>query len=177
MAATLVRLSEMLRQRNLIDEQISSLIGRPATAGHITEFIASNIFGITLNESASAKDLDGYFQAGVLKGCSVNVKFQSKNDGLLNISPNAICNYYLVLTGPKTLPASSRGKRSPFLIEAVFLFDAHALVDELQRHQVKIGIATSVRKQLWEKAEIYPAANNNLLVLTAAQRDYLALFK
>ncbi len=129
MVADLTLLSELLKQRNQIDEQISSIIGRPATSGHIAEFIASRIFGIALNVSAAAKDLDGYFQAGPLKGCSVNIKFQSKNDGLLNISPDAICNYYLVLTGPKTPPASSRGKTSPFLIEAVLLFESHALVD------------------------------------------------
>jgi len=42
---------------------------------------------------------------------------------------------------------------------------------------VKIGVATSVRRSLWDKAEVYPAQQNRELVLTEEQRDMLALFE
>lgn len=50
-------------------------------------------------------------------------------------------------------------------------------MDDLKLSGVKIGVATSVRKHLWEKAEIYPAVQNDLLPLSQAQRDMLALFR
>lgn len=41
----------------------------------------------------------------------------------------------------------SRGECRPWLIDSVYLFDAAELVNEQQAQRVKIGIATSVRKQ------------------------------
>jgi hypothetical protein len=41
---------------------------------------------------------------------------------------------------------------------------------------VKIGIATSVRKHLWQAAMIYPEQVNPALILSEEQRVALALF-
>jgi hypothetical protein len=42
---------------------------------------------------------------------------------------------------------------------------------------VKIGIATSVRRALWDAAEVYPAARSPHLVVSEEQRALLALFR
>ena len=62
-------------------------------------------------------------------------------------------------------------------IEAVFLFDAQALVNHLRKRGVKIGIATSVVQEEWRQAEIYPTRRNPALVLSGEQRRLLALFR
>jgi len=64
----------------------------------------------------------------------------------------------------------------PWVICSVHLFDAHDLVGILRRRGIKIGIATSVRQQLWEETEIYPLQRNRALVLSPEQRRLLALF-
>ena len=48
-------LAALLRQWNAIGDQIARLIGRPASFGHIGEFVAATIFDIQLLESASQK--------------------------------------------------------------------------------------------------------------------------
>lgn len=172
----LVRLAELLRQRNDIDGQISALLGRPATTGHLGEYIAHRVFGIELMESAAHKGSDGFFRSGPFADRSVNIKFYPKNDGLLSISPNSLPDFFLVLAGPRTAAGSSRGQIRPHIIESVFIFDAHALMAELKANSVKIGEATSVRQRLWEQAEIYPLQRNNTLILTEEQRAMLSLF-
>lgn len=152
------------------------MIGRPAAIGHIGEFIASRVFNITLEQSASQKGIDGHFSDGPLNGCTVNVKWYSVMDGLLAIAPEALPDYYLVLTGPKTPAMSSRGRTRPWTIQYVFLFKAQALVDELSRRGVKFSVATSVRQEFWDSAEIYPAQRNDLLPVSEMQRAGLRLF-
>ncbi len=172
----LVHLAELLRQRNDIDRQISVLLGRPVTTGHLGEYIAHKVFEIELMESASHKGSDGFFRSGPLAKRSVNIKFYPKNDGLVSISPNSLPDLFLVLAGPRTAAGSSRGQIRPHVIESVFVFDAHALVAELKSSNVKLGEATSVRQQLWEQAEIYPVQRTNALILTEEQRAMLTLF-
>ena len=58
----------------------------------------------------------------------------------------------------------------------VYLFNAKKLIEELKRAGVKIGVATSVRKKLWDEAEIYPEQRNKELILTGKQRELLRLF-
>ena len=48
----LAHLAGLIRRRNDIDAEIAAAIGRPALAGHIGEFIASEIFGIDLEPGA-----------------------------------------------------------------------------------------------------------------------------
>ena len=181
-ADDLRRLASLIEQRNEIDEGIASIIGRPAHPGHIGEFVAARIFDIELLESASHKAIDGHFTRGPLAGKSVDIKKPSKDDGTLNVKPNPVPDsdsgpgFYLVMTGPRTPPQSSRGKTHPWIIETVYLFDIRELIQRLRDNGVSIGAATSVRRCLWDAAEIYPRATNPALPLTPCQRDMLALF-
>ena len=172
----LTQLAELLKKRNLLEREITTLIGRPAEIGHIGEFIASSVFRIALEKSASHKSIDGHFRGGPLKESTVNIKWYARREGALDITPDALPDYYLVLTGPKSGAVTSRGQVRPWTIENVFLFDAQTLIDELKRGGVKIGVATSVRQHLWTKAEIYPVQRNDLLELSEDQREALMLF-
>jgi hypothetical protein len=62
------------------------------------------------------------------------------------------------------------------VVQYVFLFEALALLEELGRRGVKIGVATSVRRDQWERAEVYPTPRNPALPLTAEQRALLMTF-
>jgi len=50
------------------------------------------------------------------------------------------------------------------------------LIKKLEERDLKIGIATSVRKKFWEDAEIYPRQRNKELILTEEQRKLLDMF-
>ena len=171
------RLAEFLRERNEIDRQISALIGRPATQGHIGEFIAANIFDIELMASANNRAIDGVFRSGTLAGRSVDIKFYGKQEGLLDIDEPLQPDYFLVLTGPKAVAASSKGKCRLCVINQVFLFSGVALAQELARCGLKFGVAASVKSALWTTAEIYPTQRNQALMVTDEQREILQRFK
>jgi hypothetical protein len=173
----LIQLANLIDTRNQTEREITALIGRPAAIGHIGEYIASRIFNIVLEESASHNSSDGYFGNEPLKGHTVNIKWYAFQEGMLDITPDSFPDYYLVLTGLKSRMMTSRGHVRPWTIEKVFLFNAAALIDELKIPGVKIGIATSLRQHLWEKAEIYPAHSNNFIPLSQSQRDVLTLFR
>lgn len=172
----LKRIAELLEKRNQIDLEISKTIGRPATTGHIGEFIASKIFKIKIEGSATTKGIDGVFSEDSIKGKTVNIKFYGKQEGILDIAIPELADYYLVLTGPKTAPTTSRGSSRPLVIAHVYLFEMHKLLKELRKRGVKIGIATSVAQSYWEEAEIYPQNTNKRLKLTREQLDLLNLF-
>ena len=170
------RLASLIRQRNDVDREIARIIGRPAHSGHIGEFVAAEIFDIELQESAVHKGEDGCFASGPLVGRSVNVKKSSVDEGLLNIRPDALPDFFLVLTGPRTAPASSRGTTQPWTIEQVFLFEASPLVEKLRERGIRIGVASSVRRHLWDDAEVYPSPNNPALRLTPEQISMIEMF-
>ena len=172
----LQELASLIQQRNTIDKKIAATIGRPAHPGHIGEFVAARIFDIDLMESAVHKGFDGYFTDGPLSGKSVNVKKYAINQALLDMTLNDPPDFYLVLTGPRKAAASSRGTTQPWVIKSVFLFDARELTQELQERRIKIGVATSVRGHYWDKAEIYPSANNRALILNPKQRSMIEMF-
>ncbi len=172
----LEKLAELIQNKNLIEEQISTIIGRPAFPGHIGEYIASRIFDILLHESAIKKGSDGKFNSGQLVGKSVNVKLYSKQSGILDLNSQFPPEYYLAMTGPKSSTVSSRGQYKPMIINSVFLFETTQLYDELKQRDVKMRIATSLTREQWSKAEIYPTQTNNELILSAEQRNHLALF-
>jgi hypothetical protein len=162
----------LLRERNAIDKKIAAIIGRPMTAGHLGEWIAATIFGITLEQSAAAAAFDGRFASGPLQGRSVNVKWYLKREGLIDLTESHTLDYYLVLTGPAAPATHSRGSVRPWCLESVYLFDARKLLAELRQRGVKIGIATSVRAAQWSAAEIYPQQHNDALIV---QPDQIAL--
>ena len=138
------------------------------------EWIAQEIFRVTLEENAVQKGFDGRFADGPLVGKTVNVKWYGKREGLLDINPAGVPDYYLVMTGPKAVAMTSKGQTRPLVITEVFLFDAPALVKRLPR----LGVAASVRQHEWEAARVYPeAAPRARLTLTDAQREALELFR
>jgi hypothetical protein len=76
-----------------------------------------------------------------------------------------------VLAGP---PGQARVR--PWVIESVYLFDSRRLIPQLQQLGIKIGVATSVRKQYWEAARIFPARQGSPLDLADDQIAALELF-
>ncbi len=113
MNSDLERLADLLAEMNTLGTKISEITQRPAIIGHTGEYIASKIFDIDLEESASAKGIDGHFKSGSLAGKSVNIKWYSKLEYMLDITPESLPDYYLVMTGPKALEDTSRGEFVP----------------------------------------------------------------
>jgi len=176
METKLAELATALRIKNQADSAIATIVGRPCERGHVGEYIASIIFDIDLETRANVKAIDGRFKRGALSGNTVNIKWFGKLEYILDIcTQTPFPDYYLVLTGPESPPVSSRSHARPWTINYVFLFEHVSLVNFLTG-KVKIGIATSVIKMLWDAAEAYPKPNNPLLTLGEAQRGMLALF-
>lgn len=177
----LAKLATLLRERSLIDDQISGIIDRPAHPGHIGEYIAAAIFGIDLHPSAVFKASDGFFGSGSLAGQSVNIKLYSKHESMLDLSLATDLalhpDFYLVMAGDKGTGGATKGTKASLSIESVFLFRASVLIPGLVERGVKIGVATSVQKERWQAAMIYPEANNPDLELNEHQRTLLAMFK
>ena len=176
MNLALEHLADLLSEMNAIGEKISEITQRPATIGHTGEYIAAEIFDIELEEKASAKGVDGHFKSGSLAGKSVNIKWYSKLEYMLDITPQALPDYYLVMTGPKGQAVSSKGGTRPWLINYVFLFNAAELVIELNARGVKIGVASSVRKHEWQAAEIYPNKRSMVYRLADEQMAKILAF-
>lgn len=86
----LARLAELIKTRNRVTTNIAAVVGRPALIGHVGEYIASRVFRIALEESASRKAIDGHFTDNPLTGCSVNIKWYASKKGFLT-SPQMLC--------------------------------------------------------------------------------------
>lgn len=173
----LLKIATLLRERNVIEAKIASIIGRPAERGHIGEYIAGLIFDIELKPSANHRGSDGVFKSGPLAGNTVNIKTYGKRENILDIRPEYLPDYYLVLTGPKTSATSSRGTIRPWVINEVFLFKAKPLVEALRKNNKKISTATYIRKKCWERARIYPVSSNSPLQLPESQQICIRRFK
>ncbi len=173
---SLARAAALLRERNLIDAELAKLIQRPMTSGHLGEWIAAQVFDIELEASAVAAGIDGRFRSGPLQGRTVNIKWYLKREGMLDTTESTALDYYLVLTGPPSAAASSRGATRPWCIEAVYLFDAQQLRSEQIMRGVKRGVASSVIKQQWIAAEVYPSSTNVQLTVLSQQAEQLKLF-
>ncbi|WP_327006849.1 hypothetical protein OHA72_05970 [Dactylosporangium sp. NBC_01737] len=165
--AALAELAALLGGRARIDASIARLTGRSARPGDVGEFIAAQVFDIELAPTAVQAGHDGKFRSGVFAGRTVNVKLYGDAGGGIDIGAHP-CDVYLVLSGPKT---------SRFAITHVYLFDTGQLLATLQARNVKIGIATSLRRADLDAARIYPdPAPTATYLLTAEQRNLLALF-
>jgi hypothetical protein len=169
-AGALERLASLIQVKNDADAAIAGLIGRPAAPGNIGEFVAASVFEIRLAASGSHRGHDGVFTAGPLAGKTVNIKTYSRHESVLDIGPHP-CDLFLVLTGP-----AGQARVLPWVIDSVFLFNREQLLATLATRGVKIGIATSVRKQDWEAARIFPPHRTSPLPLTTAQLGSLSLF-
>ena len=173
----LQRLAEFIRARNATEVEITRIIDRPAQIGHVGEYIASRVFDIALERSAVNPGSDGRFRSGPLAGKSVNVKMYGKRERRLDIRPEYLPGYFLVLTGPKSTAMDSKGRPRPWVVNDVFLFEAQPLIDRLRDRGVKLGVATSVREVEWKAARIYPVSSGSPLTLKQAQQDAIRLFK
>ncbi|MCW4051403.1 MAG: GIY-YIG nuclease family protein [Candidatus Bathyarchaeota archaeon] len=173
---SLERLANLVSERNRVSEEIAGIIGRPALIGHIGDYISSKIFIIELELSATAKGIDGCFIEGSLKGKSVNVKLYGKKENILDINPDHLADYYLVMTGAEGDLSSSRGKTRPLIISQVYLFNMAKLMTKLRERGVRVGLATSVRKGDWEEAMVFTEHRNSELVLSEEQFRLLRLF-
>jgi hypothetical protein len=173
----LKQLAELIACRNQLEKEISVIVGRPAALGPLGEYVAARIFPIKIVKSASHQAIDGFFSEGPLAPCSVNVKWYAMRDGILDITPGFLPDYYLVLSGPPPSVTAGLGLRArPWNLASVHLFDAAELVDDLDLRGVRVGPASSVRKELWDAAEIYPRANSSRYHLTYQQCELLSLF-
>jgi hypothetical protein len=173
---SVARIAALLQERNSIDANIAKIIDRPVTAGHLGEWIASQIFDVTLEESAATQGFDGRFRSGTLRGCTVNIKWYMKRTGLLDTTEFPDLDYYLVLTGPSSPAGSSRGNSRPWWIQAAFLFEARQVRTGQAARGVRSGIASGVIRKHWDAAEIYPQARNPLLTPTPEQVHMLRMF-
>jgi len=179
MNARIQELATLIRERNAVAQRITNVIGRPAQIGHVgeyIEYIASRVFNIQIEESAVAKGIDGVFHSGPLAGKTVNVKFYAKREGLLDVRPDAVPDYYLVLAGPRATAITSRGEARLWHIDWVFLFAGAETPVCLRSRGVKINEATSVIREQWNRAEVYPTTSNRALSPTEEQRNMLQLF-
>lgn len=172
----LEKLSRLLTEMNSVGNRISEITNRPATIGHTGEYIASRVFDIELESSAAAKGYDGVFMSGRLAGSTVNIKWYGKLEFMLDINPEAVPDYFLVMTGPKSQPQSSRGSIQPWVINFVFLFHGPELLTDLKTRGVKIGTATSVQKHTWQAAEIFPNQRIMSFRLTDEQMEMIFQF-
>lgn len=176
MAEDVEEIAALVRERNAIDHRIAAIIGRPHVSGHLGEWLAARIFDIRLELSATAAAIDGRFTTGPLSGKTVNVKWYLKREGELDITEAETLDYYLVLAGPPAPAGSSRGTARPLCVNSVHLFDARQLVAEQRARNARLGVASSVTKAQWQRAEIYPVATNAALTVSPAQAALLALF-
>ncbi len=158
--ADLRALAELIRERNENEVAISGVIRRPGLLGHIGEYVASRIFDIEL-EAANNPIFDGRFRSGPLAQKSVDIKTYAKREGVLDISPKGAPDFYLVLAGPNETAANSKGVARPWGIKEVFLFEARPLIARLRDRNIKIGIGTSVKKDEWERARIFPSSDDD----------------
>ncbi len=99
-----------------------------------------------------------------------------KREGVLDTTESTAVDYYLALTGPPSPAVSSWDTTRPWCIEAVYLSEARQLQSEQMARGVKRGVASSVIRQQWEAAEIYPSATNPRLALNPGQAEQLRLF-
>ena len=56
------------------------------------------------------------------------------------------------------------------------VFEHHAVIEDLSARRHRIGIASSVRRDAWDRAEIHPTGRCPLLQLTDRQRAMIAMF-
>ena len=176
-AKKLMTLSVLTKRKNGVEKEMAAIIERPLEKGHFGEFVAAQIFGIELCEDATNEGFDGVFRDGTLAAKTVNIKYCTRHERLLDLKKENGPDCYLVLTGPAAAPAASRGQARPWVIVSAFVFEAVPLLSELRNRNStkKIGLATYVPADLWDEAKVYPC-DSPLLPLTRPQKDMLALF-
>ena len=170
------QIAQFIRQRNQVEADIARLTGRPAQVGFVGEYIAANIFDIQFENQSARKSSDGRFRAGPLSGKTVSIKWYGRQDYILDISANAVADYYLVMTGPLSGENVSKASTRMWSVDLLYLFDAKEMVRQLTVRKSNMGLATAIPKKWWESAEIYPSVNSKLMSLSPAQVEMIAMF-
>ncbi|MFI7609529.1 DUF6998 domain-containing protein [Micromonospora sp. NPDC049366] len=174
MTEKLHQLAAMLQERDDLDARIAAVTGRSARQGDIGEFVAAQVFDIELAGTATQAGYDGTFRSGPLAGRTVNVKTYGDSFAGLDISPHE-CDHYLILSGPQRPVGAVRHHR--WRISAAYLLDSRRLIEALTARGVKIGIATSIRRDELKAAQIFPIAGPKPPIrLTQEQAALLSLF-
>jgi|TARA_B100000959_G_scaffold140186_1_gene147319 hypothetical protein len=75
--------------------------------------------------------LDSYFQSGVLEGKSVNIKYYTVRGRILDLTPDSLPDYYLVIMGSTTSKESFRNMTYPADKASVHLFESSSLIKAL----------------------------------------------
>jgi hypothetical protein len=167
--------ARLVRERNEIDGEITRIINRPAVAGHLGEWLASQLFDIDLEPRDSAEAFDGRFASGPLATRTVNIEWISKRNGELGPTSSRAIDFHLVFTGPKALALTVKGLARPVRINACYLFDAREL-ESRQAAQGPASGAASLLAEEWDAAEIFPDRNSPLLTVGPEAHGLLALF-
>lgn len=177
-AKRLTVLSSLLKRKNEVEKEMAVIIRRPLEKGHFGEFVAAEIFGIDLCEDATNEGYDGVFRGGALDGKTLNIKYYTRHERLLDLKKEDGPDHYLVMTGPAAAPAASRGQTRPWVIVSVFVFEAAALLSELRKRnpRKRIGLATYVPADMWDEVKVYPC-DSAFPPLTRSQKDLLELFR
>ena len=176
-------LAALLTARNVLDCEMTKIIGRPMDKGPFGEFVASQIFDLDLNLNAAKKGYDGYFTVGdykgePLKGRKVEIKYYTKCDRSLDLKTGVEKPaFYLVMTGPPKRDNEDKDTPAPWVIESVFLFETEALEQVVVPKKDPVGI----KKERWVEAQIYPAHNGDFTnegqeFVNEERRAALALF-
>ena len=157
MDAPLRELASLLTRRNEIDDAIAALIARPATTGHIGEFIAAAVFDIELYSSASHKAADGTFRSGPLRGTSVNIKLYGKQEGIIDLREDAISGLLPRAHGPEIRSGFIPREHQADCHRARFPFSGSGPPrDDQVQGQETAALRTSVPQAEWKDAEIWP---------------------
>ena len=172
-ARDLDQLARLIAARNDWERETSAIIGRPALIGNLGEYIAAQVFNIRLHKSGSHQASDGLFVDGPLAGQTVNVKWYARQEVSLDLAPGCP-DVDLVLAGPRATAALRGDPGRPWLFDSAHLFLAGRLIEQLR--DVKLGVATSIRRALWDAAELYPVARCPDYTLSEGQREMLRLF-
>ncbi|WP_446210122.1 hypothetical protein [Micromonospora sp. IBSANI012] len=174
MTGDLHQLAALLRARDDLDARIAKLTGRSVRQGDIGEFIAAQVFGIDLAGIATQAGHDGTFRSGPFAGQTVNVKTYGDAFTGIDISPHP-CNLHLVLSGPRRPLGAVQHHQ--WRISAAYLFNTRRLLETLNGRGVKVGTATSIRRNDLEAAQIFPTAGSDSpLRLTPEQTALMSLF-
>jgi len=163
-ADSVAAVARLVRARNEIDGEISRIINRPVLTGRLGDWLASQLFDIDFEPSAS-DGFHGRFASGSLAARTVDTRWLGARDGNLDLRSPAGLDFCLVFTGPQALALTSRGVVRPLRIDACHLFDA-------RRPDARPGVLASE----WEAAEVFPRANNPLLEVEPEARALLGLF-
>ena len=105
------------------------------------------------------------------------MKFYTKQQGILDINPAALPDYYLVLTGPAAAATTSVNTHRPWVIDRVYILPGQATAAKVLARGKKVGVATSILRADWLSSEIYPVPRSAELLVTPAQHDLLGLFR